>query len=160
MFFASTSRNPQFYLVELETQIVWTQCIALLINNFNPAQSWSSLHAWLASGPVTFSTHIEKIWWHVSPTLTGLNPGILPNAIRHPEINGRYAAHGGFWLAIQAMKYSTLIRSFLLWHPNFSIHPCKASRSVSPGLALPKSFCVTNLTTSSVISTGIKTGVS
>ena len=45
---------------------------------------------------------------------------------------------------------------FLLCSPNFSIHPCKASESVSPGPVLPNLFYAANSTTSSLISAGIK----
>ena len=60
------------------------------------------------------------------------------------------------FFARQSTKYLTLTQIFLLWSPNFSGHPCKDSESVPLGPALPESFRATDLTTSSIISTGIK----
>ena len=48
---------------------------------------------------------------------------------------------------------------FMLWSLDFSVHPCKSSKSVQLDPALPENFPATNSTTSFVISTGTKTGV-
>ena len=77
-------------------------------------------------------------------------------ATRHKYLRG-----GPWWfvLARHSTKCFTLTQSFLLWSLNLSSYPCKASKSVPKGPALPESFCATDSTTYSVIYTGIKTGV-
>ena len=77
-------------------------------------------------------------------------------ASRHKFTIGR---PGWVPLASQSTKVLTLLRSLFLSSLNFKSHPCRASKSVPPGPELPKSFCATKLTTSSVISIGIKIGV-
>ena len=60
---------------------------------------------------------------------------------------------------IQSEKFSTLVRSILVYSLDFKSHPCRASESVPPGPELPKSFGINDSTTSSLIYTGIKIGV-
>ena len=73
----------------------------------------------------------------------------------------KYLSGGPWWffLARLSTKYLIFTQSFLLWSPSFISHPCNSSRSISLATALPESFRATELTTSSVISMGIKTGV-
>ena len=54
------------------------------------------------------------------------------------------------------MKVSIIVRSLFLSSPKFKSHPCRASKYVPTVPELPKIFCVTNLTVSSVMSMGIK----
>ena len=59
---------------------------------------------------------------------------------------------------VSVQSYSKVKR--VLSSPNFSSHPCSASESVPPGPELPESLRATDSTASSVMSTGIKIGVS
>ena len=76
-FFASTIKKPHFYSVELDPQIDWTMFTALSITAFNPAHSWSSLHAWVAPDYATLSTHYWKRQRHVYPNPTIRTPDSL-----------------------------------------------------------------------------------
>ena len=60
----------------------------------------------------------------------------------------------------QSTKVSTLVCSIVLSSPNFRSHPCSDSECVLPGPELPESFRATDFTDSSVMSTGMKIGVS
>ena len=113
----------------------------------------------VASGHVTLSRILAKRRCHIYPTSTGRIPGSLSSTIIQPEINSGWAAKGGLPLASHLTKFSTLVHSILLSSPNFRNHPCSASDSVPPGPELTKSFCATDSTASSVVSTGIKIGV-
>ena len=114
----------------------------------------------VASGVVTLSTILAKRRCHVSPTPTGCTPGYLSSAIRRPDIDARYAAQGRLPLARKSTKLSTLVLSLVLYLPNFRSNTCSASESVPPGPELPRKFCATDYTASSVMSTGMKIGVS
>ena len=65
------------------------------------------------SGTVTLSTHLEKMCLHVSPTLTGQNPGCFSSAFRRTDINKQQDTQGGLPLAIHLIKVSTLLRGIL-----------------------------------------------
>ena len=58
--FASMSRNTQYYVVELVSQISWTPLSAPSITALSLAQICSSWHALVASGPVNLIIHLEK----------------------------------------------------------------------------------------------------
>ena len=53
---------------------------------------------------------------------------------------------------------NTSMKTFLS-STNFKRHPCRDYESIPPRTEIPHNFHVTNLTTSSVMSTGIKIGV-
>ena len=74
----------------------------------------------------------------------------------------RYLIGGLRWDLIVHTVYEIFNTNmiFLIPSPNFSIHPCKYPESMPPVPAPPGSFCATELTTSYLIPTGIKIGVS
>ena len=57
------------------------------------------------------------------------------------------------------MEVSILLHSLLISSPKFKICTSRASESLPPGTELPTSFCASDSTASSVMSTGIKIGV-
>ena len=73
-------------------------------------------------------------------------------------MNNRPSIAGSHWLNSQF--FSILVRILVLSSPSFRSHPCSAPESVLPETELPKHFCATDYTASSVMSTGIKIGVS
>ena len=152
--------KTHFSLVALASQIYWTRCNSPSSPAFNPDQSWSYIQAWVASDPLALSTHFVKRQHHISPTTNRRTPVILFNTIRQQDIYAQYTAHGWFWLTGQTLhKIFNTNRIFWLWSPSFSSHTCNASKSIPLGPTLPECFCITDSTTSSIISMGIKTGV-
>ncbi len=83
----------------------------------NPAQSWSTPHAICASFRVTAITNLAIKRRNVSPIPIGRIPGHLSNARSRPDINARYAAHGGLSLASQEVNSAIVLRSFSLLVP-------------------------------------------
>ena len=88
--FASTIKKYKFHVVKISSQIAWNLWTAPSITTLSWAHKWSSWHAMVAYGTVTFSTILAKICLHVYPTLTVIMPFFLSSAIRWKDINSRW----------------------------------------------------------------------
>ena len=158
--FASTIKNHQSSVVEFSSQIFWTPWTGPSILVISPAHSWSSWHVMVDPSPVTFSTILVKIRRHVSPKPTRHTTGFFYSTIRQPNVNAWYTAQGELPLANQSKNISTLVYSLVLSPTNFRSYSGNLSDSVPPGLELFKSLRATDSAASSVMSMGMKIGVS